>query len=95
MDVFMGIVILALIIEKIAEGIKAIISPAELPAWVWFTLTAIIGVGLCVLFAVDLFGALGFTSGIAAAEIVGQIITGVAVGCGSNFIHDLISKLKS
>ncbi|MGI5850087.1 MAG: hypothetical protein ACOX8Q_08520 [Christensenellales bacterium] len=95
MDVFLGVIILALLIEKLAETVKAIISPSTLPGWAWFLITAAMGMLLCVIFRIDMFGALGFTGGTAAATITGQLFTGIAAGSGSNFVHDLIDRLKA
>ncbi len=94
MDVLVAVTLLALLIERLAEVVKTAISPAKLPAWGWFATTSVIGMLLCVLFNVDIFTDLGFTADTTAAVIVGQLITGIAAGSGSGFVHDLIHKLK-
>lgn len=94
LDVFAAIIMLAVLIESLAEVVKAAISPATLPKWVWFIITSIMGMTLCVMFGVDLFSALGF-AGTAAAVIMGQIITGIAVGAGSGFVHTVLGRLTA
>lgn len=94
MDVFAAVVMLAVLIESLAEVVKAAIAPATLPKWVWLLITSIFGAVFCILFAVDFFAALGFAGG-AAATILGQIITGVAVGAGSGFVHTLLGRLTA
>ncbi len=94
MDIFVAVTLLALLIERLAEVVKTAISPAKLPAWGWFAITSGIGMLLCVLFNVDIFTDLGFTAQTPAAMVVGQLITGIAAGSGSGFVHDLIHRLK-
>lgn len=94
LDVFGAIVILAVLIESLAEVVKAALSPATLPKWAWFTITSILGAVLCVLFGVNMFAILGFM-GDAAAVILSQIITGIAVGAGSGFVHTLLGRLTA
>ena len=92
--VFALMVTLAILIESLAEVVKAAISPAVLPKWVWFLITSIIGIALCILFRVDLFAALGFAGGTVAVWI-SEILTGIAVGAGSGFVHSILGKLTA
>ena len=94
LEVFMVMITLAILIESLAEVVKAAISPATLPKWVWFLITSIIGMVLCILFRVDLFAALGFAGG-AAAVWISEILTGIAVGAGSGFVHSILGKLTA
>lgn len=95
LDAFLAIVLLALVVEKIAEAVKTGLSPLKPPGWVWFIVTAFLGIALCILFQVNLFIVIGLSALTPASFIVGCILTGVAVGSGSGFVHDLIDKLKS
>lgn len=94
-DTLVAVVLMALVIEKIAETVKAGISPAKPPGWVWFIITAGFGVAGCILFQVNMFLAIGLSSFTPASYIFGQVITGIGVGSGSNFVHDLIDRIKS
>ncbi len=94
MNVLVAVVVLAVMIEKLAEVVKASIAPVKLPPWGWFAVTSGIGMLLCVLFNVNIFTQLGFVAETAAAVLVGQLITGIAAGSGSNFVHDLLSRIN-
>lgn len=94
MDILVAVTLLALLIERLAEVVKTAISPAKLPSWGWFAITSVLGMLLCMLFNVDIFTDLGFTAQTPAAMIVGQLITGIAAGSGSGFVHDLIHRIK-
>ena len=101
LDDFMAVVLLAIIVEKIVDMIKAAVSSASPrppgKAWpiVWFAVSSGIGITLCILFQVNIFAAVGLTGLTPASYIAGQIVTGVAVGGGSGFVHDLIDRLKA
>lgn len=94
MDVFIAVVVLAVLIEKLAEVVKTAVSPAKLPAWGWFAITSGMGMLLCVLFNVNVFTELGFAAETSAAVVVGQLITGIAAGSGSSFVHDLLDRIN-
>ncbi len=90
-NIFALMITLAILIESLAELVKAAIAPKILPKWVWFLITSIIGIALCILFKIDMLAALGFVGG-AAAVWISEILTGIAVGAGSGFIHTLLGK---
>ncbi len=93
-NILVAIASLALLIEKLAEVAKTAISPVKLPPWGWFAITSGIGMLLCVLFGVDIFTDLGFTAQTTVATVVGELITGIVAGSGSNFVHDLLHKIN-
>lgn len=93
-DVFAAIVVLAVLIESFAEVVKAAISPATLPKWAWFIITSIFGAVLCVLFGVNMFAVFGFIGGVAAG-VLSQVLTGIAVGAGSGFVHTLLGRMTA
>ncbi len=101
LDDVAAVVLLAVIVEKVVDMIKAAAnSAAPRPpgkAWpiVWFAVSSGIGITLCILFQVNIFEALGLTGFTPASYVAGQIVTGVAVGGGSGFVHDLIDRLKA
>lgn len=51
----------------------------------------VIGVAVCVVFNLDLFGAFGLQ---ASVPFVGAIMTGIIVGRGSNYVNDFVSKFR-
>lgn len=93
-DVFLAMIMLAVVIERVAELIKGKIAPATLPNWAWFLITSALGITLCVLFSIDMLAAVGFTGG-TVAVIVSQVLTGISVGAGSGFIHSMQTGLNA
>jgi uncharacterized membrane protein YhaH (DUF805 family) len=94
LGVFVIMVMLATLIESLAELVKAAIAPAKLAKWIWLCITSAIGIALCVIFNVDMFKAIGLSGG-GAAIIAGQVITGIAIGAGSSFVHVLLGKMQA
>ena len=94
MNFFVAFIVLTMLIEKMTEVVKTAISPAKIPAWGWFMITAGIGILLCIFFNISIFTELGFVAETPAAVIIGQLISGIAAGSGSNFVHDLIERIK-
>lgn len=67
--------------------------------WTLMYVAAIVGVFLCIFFKLDLLYILTSITAIFAGQepiiaitVPGMVITGVAVGRGSNFIHQLIAN---
>jgi len=93
LSVFLVMVVLAVIIERVIEIIKEKIAPAKLPNWAWFVITAALGIALCFGFGIDMLAAMGFT-GTAFAVIISYVLTGISIGAGSGFVHSLNTKLN-
>jgi hypothetical protein len=51
--------------------------------------SAAIGIILCVAYSADLLALVGLTAG---APLIGQVITGIVVGRGANYLHDLVGQ---
>jgi hypothetical protein len=64
-------------------------APIQLPRYTLRYAAALVGVVLCVVYAVDALALLGLSSG---WPIVGYIVTGLVVGRGSNFVHDFADR---
>ena len=47
-----------------------------------------VGVALCVAYGLDILGGFGFQCG---SPLIGLVISGLVIGRGSNFMHDLIA----
>jgi hypothetical protein len=92
-DVLVIVVVIALVIEKLVEQVKTMIG-AKAPPWVIFLVSAALGIAICTLFSINIFPALGLESELLVASYFGYAITGLICGCGSNFTHDLIGKLR-
>lgn len=89
-----------------ATGIAVIIIAAVLAEAVWETFKPVwdkgklnpdrigalaMGIIVSVAAGVDLFAALGL---IIAYPIVGQILTGILISRGANFVHDLLKSVE-
>lgn len=67
--------------------------------WALMYIAAVVGVGLAVYWKIDLIAIIA--NGIAAlsnvefswdVSLVGQVLSGLAIGRGSNFLHDFLAK---
>ena len=94
-----GLVVLVVLAAAMGEGVIEFI-PVPILDWLKVTdkgvrtvilnlLSALLGVGIACNFHLGLFTFLGAAGDI---EIVDQIITGVLIGRGSNYIHGLIKR---
>jgi len=90
MQEFFAFLAAALLIEAIWQAAKPAFPPV--PAWTDVAITLGLGVAVCVLAGLDLFATVGVTLN---APYVGQVLSGLLVGRGSNFLHDLLSGLYS
>lgn len=78
---------LAVIVEALMENFFQSLS-SSYKTWA----AAVIGVVLCVAYGADVLSLLGYTSLFSA--YVGQVLTGLLIGRGSNYINDLISRVR-
>jgi hypothetical protein len=96
------IVILATLAEGLVEHLlKPIILPPEESTYRPIKLSdyvrdillryasALVGIGLCLAYRADLLALAGLTS---PTPFVGQILTGLVVGRGANYLHDLVNR---
>lgn len=80
-----AIFVLAVLIEGIVEWLGAPI-PAQIKPYV----AACLAVVACIAYGADLPAALGLPP----VQYVGSIVTGLVIGRGSNYLNDLVSRLK-
>lgn len=82
-------VTVALLVESVWESMKMVWQNGKFSL---DTLGALLlGMAVCMLAHVDLFAIAGINMG---APIAGELLTGALVSRGSNFVHDLISKVN-
>lgn len=86
---FAQIVVLAVLVEAVWEAAKMVWQDGKFS--VSMIATLVIGIALAILSGADLCAAVG----IGLPPIVGQIVTGILISRGSNYLHDLISKIGS
>lgn len=87
MQAFLGIFILALVVEAIVEYfLPTFPDPYK---WTKIYIAAILGVLVCVAYEADLLAALGLPS----VRYVGSILTGLVIGRGANFVNVFIKRV--
>jgi hypothetical protein len=82
---FFGVLVLAVLIEGIVEYLGSPI-PSQLKPYA----AAALGVLVCVAYGADLPAAFGLPS----VPYVGSVVTGLVIGRGSNYLNDLVNRLK-
>lgn len=84
---FFAILILAILVESIIEhGLPFLPSVAK-------PYTAIVlAVAVCVAYSADLLALLGL---VPAYPIIGQILTGLVIGRGSNYLNDIWERIRT
>ena len=91
MEVIMGLVIVATIIQAAIEAVKGALSK-----WDWMAVG--LGVILCPLAGIDAFTIMGVPLVVPGVTwmgfYIGATLTGVIAGRGANFVYDLWAKMK-
>ena len=82
-------VLVEALVEVIEAGLPDTITP---PSWLWPVVSSVIGVAMCVAAHVDALAALGVEI---AVPFIGQIITGLLVSRGSNFLRVIWKKINN
>ena len=86
---FLAVFFLAIVVEGIVEHIKQGFPAIAEKTWAILMITWLFGIGGCLAFGIDVFDLLQIRSKI---PYVGEIITGILIARGSNYMYDLIGK---
>lgn len=90
MEKFFGLILFAIIIEGIITYIKEWFVNSKI---IWQqVLAAFLGIVVAIAYNIDLLALFGFTSNIL---FIGNILTGILLSRGSNYIFDLIKSLTT
>lgn len=82
-----AIIIMSVLIEGIITYIKTMVVEKKIK---WQMIASVVlSIGICIAYGLDIPAAVGVESPV---RFVGNIITGVLVSRGSNYIYDLLSK---
>lgn len=83
----------AVLIQGLIQVFKAFLpDDKELAPWVWASVSMALGLVFCILGDIDLVKEAGL---VFSVPYVGNIITGILVSRGSNFLHDVWSSLDT
>ncbi|KPL72249.1 hypothetical protein ADN00_15645 [Ornatilinea apprima] len=89
MEGFLIFIAASLLIEAVVTNIKWVLEGG----YNWPRITAlVVGIGVAVIFQLDLFAALTM---IGIVPFVGFVLTGIILARGANFVNDLITALFS
>lgn len=88
MEKLLAIVFMAIVVEGLVEYVKLGIQKS---ICVEIISTMILGMGVAFLYNLDIFAALGI---VARFDYVGNILTGLVISRGSNYVFDLIGKFS-
>jgi len=90
------LIIVAVLTEAIWENLKRVIPETGLFKKHWEYIgklgAIVVGIGVALLTNTNIFELLGIPI---AYDVIGVILTGVLLGRGSNYIHDLMSRLQT
>lgn len=82
---FLGIFVLAVLVEGIIEYLAIPVPPRFKPY-----LAALLAMIVCVAYGADLPAALGLP----AVKYVGSLVTGLVIGRGSNYLADVVKRIS-
>lgn len=91
MNIWTAIIVVAIVIETIAELCKQWFPVLSQQEWAIRLTTILLGVLVAFTYSADLFAALGMTASI---PHVGIILTGVLTAGGSNIVFDIINRIR-
>ena len=86
---FAQLIIVAILVEAIWENIKLIYQDKKISVSMIGSL--VIAILLCVLGSIDIFPIVGISISI---PVIDNVLTGIIVSRGANFVSDLFTKLK-
>ena len=85
---FFCVFALAMIVEGIVEFVK--LAVPKLKGVLVIPLTIALGIAVCIFYGCDLLAVIGLVSPV---PYVGNVLTGIIIARGSNYLYDLIGKL--
>jgi formate-dependent nitrite reductase membrane component NrfD len=91
MDALLGIVFGAVLVEAIVTALKPIWDESKRQISFGAVMSLIVGLGIAFATGIDLCAAAGFP---VLVPVVPQLITGILISRGSNYIYDILSQIK-
>lgn len=92
MEKFVPVMLVAALIERVVESLKPTYAKLPFAADVTVPLSLVVGILVCALSGVDLFGLAGVPLSVPYA---GSILTGMILAGGSAVVNAVVEALKS
>lgn len=86
---FFAVFFLAIIVEGITEHLKQGFPSISEKTGLILVITWVLGIGMCLAFGIDMFALFGVEARVPWA---GEVLTGIAIARGANYVYDLIGK---
>lgn len=86
---FFALFFLAVIVEGITEQLKQAFPVISDKTGIILAITWVLGIGGCLAFGVDMFALFHVEARVPWA---GEVLTGIAIARGANYMYDLIGK---
>ena len=90
MTQFVIVIVFSILVEAIVELVLGDITSC--PKWVKKVSSIAIGIFVCIVYKIGIIGLLGVAGGI---PVVDYVLTGIMISRGSNYLSDLLGKIKS
>lgn len=88
MDKFFGLIVMAVFVEAVITYFSELVKN-----WSWTLFASVLlGVVVAVMYSLDIPATLGV---VASYPLVGQVLTGIVLARGSNYIYDLIGRFTN
>lgn len=87
-ETFTFIFILAVLVEGLIQYFVS--NPDKPQRWLQYV-SALLGILVCVAYKADMLAGLGLVS---PYPFIGEVLTGLVIGRGSNYLNDFISKIR-
>lgn len=89
MELVLQLTVLAFLVEATVQTIGLIMEDGKVnPKNI---LALVVGIGIALSVGMDIFTVIGIPT---STPIVGQVLAGILISRGGNFIHDLMSKVR-
>lgn len=90
MEIFAQVILFAVLVEAVVEGIKSIKEDGRINSVV--ALSMLVSLIASLAFNIDLFAMAGFST---AVPYIGAVLSSVIISRGSNYVSDIVSKFTA
>ena len=90
MEIFAQVILFAVLVEAVVEGIKSVKEYGRINSVV--ALSMLVSLIASLAFDIDLFAMAGFST---AVPYIGAVLSSVIISRGSNYVSDIVSKFTA